>query len=70
MNLAVIIAAIEKAIGVAATLLEAGRSITPIAKELFDVIGKNPDDITDDDLDRLAQLSDEAHAEVQKPIED
>lgn len=70
VQVAAIIAGIEKAIQVGSVLLEAGKEITPIAKELYETIGKSPDEITDEDLDRLAAATDAAHAEVQQPIED
>lgn len=70
VQVAAILAGIEKAIEVGAALLEAGREITPIAKELYETIGKSSDEITDADLDRLAAATDAAHAEVQEEIED
>lgn len=65
-----IIAAVKKTIEVGSILLDAGKDLTPIATELFNVIGKSVDDISDADLDRLAAATDAAHAEVQEPIPD
>lgn len=70
MQVAAIIAAIEEAMVVASTLLDAGKSIAPIATELFATLGKKPEDVTDADLDRLAAATDAAHAEVQEAIPD
>lgn len=70
MQVAAILAAVEEAMVVASALLDAGKSIAPIAKELFETLGKDPEDVTDADLDRLAAATDLAHSEVQEIIGD
>lgn len=70
VQVAAIIAGIEKAFEIGSMLLEAGKTITPIATELYNTIGKKPEDVTEADLDRLAAATDAAHAEVQADFPD
>lgn len=49
-------------------VLQSGMDVVEVATELFSTIGKEPSQVSDADLDRLAAASDAAHREVQQPI--
>lgn len=70
MDLDRMVNVVKKAIEIGAELLEVGKDIGPIAREIVVTIGKTPDEVTDEDLDRLAAASDAAHEEVQRAIPD
>jgi len=50
--------------------IEQGREVVDLAQQIYQTIGKSPNDISDADLDALAAASDDIHRQVQEPIED
>ena len=65
-----IISAITKTIGAVSPAIGAGVEVVKAAKAIYDAVGRDEDDITDEDLDQMAADSDAIHNDVQKPLDD
>jgi len=69
MKISTIVGAITTAMRKGSRLLQDGKDIGNLAMELYNTIGKPADQITQEDLDRLAAASDEVHEDVQRPLD-
>lgn len=65
-----ILSAVTAAIKVAQLAIDAGKSAAPIITTIYNRITNKPiADVTQDDLDALALISDQMTADIQRPLD-
>lgn len=65
-----ILSAVTAAIKVAQLAIDAGKSAAPIITAIYNRITNKPiADVTQDDLDALALISDQMTADIQRPLD-
>lgn len=65
-----ILTAVTTALNVAQKLIDAGKSAAPIITAIYNRITNKPvADVTQDDLDALAAISDQETADLMKPLD-
>lgn len=70
MDLIAILNTITTAISVGQKLIEAGKSAAPIVTAIHNRITNKPiADVTQDDLDALAEISDQMTVDIERPLD-